>query len=119
MADDGTVERVAKRTLVNRLIGYGHSPAIAEAEATYLLSQNHHKQAAFADATAAIAALEAEGWRKIGKDEVVVPVEPDDAFIERLGKLMHSAEHSRSGEDWPVARSFYRAMLAAAKEPST
>ena len=62
---------------------------------------------------AVIAALQSAGWRRVGPDQVVVPREPAEDYIERLGNSMHSAEHSRSGETWPIVRSFYRAMLAA------
>ena len=63
---------------------------------------------------ALMSALTAAGWMKVGPDMVVVPREPDDEYIERLGLSMHSAEHSRPGENWPVVRSFYRAMISAA-----
>ena len=57
-------------------------------------------------AAAALAAIEAQGM-------AIVPVEPDDAFWDRVDA--HSGRHSRSGETYPVQRNFHRAMIEAAK----
>lgn len=61
-------------------------------------------------ARAALSAIEAAGM-------AVVPVEPDDAFWDRV--KFHDGEHSRSGETFPVQRNLHRAMIAATRhEPS-
>lgn len=40
--------------------------------------------------------------------------EPTDAFLAALASRMHDAQFSRSGEDYPVARNFLRALVDAA-----
>ena len=61
---------------------------------------------AYDDAVKLHTAIEAAGW-------AIVPVEPDDAFWERV--KFHNGEHSRSGETYPVQRNLHRAMIEASK----
>ena len=65
-----------------------------------------HQKPYLADASAALTAIEAQGL-------AIVPVEPDDAFWDRVDA--HSGRHSRSGETYPVQRNFHRAMIEAGR----
>jgi hypothetical protein len=60
-------------------------------------------------ATAILEALDVTGY-------AVVPKEPTDEYCEAIHRFVWDARFCKSGETYPVVRSYHRAIVAAASE---